>query len=156
LIAGGAGEGPLLRDAWFAGAFLCGVQQRRGVVLGIERRWTSDAFRFLLLIELLLCAGGGAFRADCVCFYSRRLVTAPQRRETRPFPSCLRSPSCGLFCTTSASLFPCLLSLLQIEFPANHPCLSPSFSLLPLAYLLGPSWLFRIHPIFLRLLLFPR
>ena len=54
LIAGGAGEGPLLRDAWFAGAFLCAVQQRRGVVLGMERLRTSDAFRWLLLMGLLL------------------------------------------------------------------------------------------------------
>ena len=34
LIAGGAGEGSLLRDAWFAVAFLCAVEQRRVVVLG--------------------------------------------------------------------------------------------------------------------------
>ena len=55
LIAGGAGEGPLLRDAWFADAFLCGVQQRRGVVLGKQRLRTSDAFRCLILMGPMLC-----------------------------------------------------------------------------------------------------
>jgi hypothetical protein len=35
--------------------------------------------RCLLLMRLLLCAGGGAFRADGGCFHSRRLATAPRR-----------------------------------------------------------------------------
>ncbi len=64
---GGAGEGPLLRDAWFAVAFLCAVQQRRGVVLGRQPQRTSDALRCLLLMGLMLVGGwggGGAFRAD--------------------------------------------------------------------------------------------
>jgi hypothetical protein len=75
----------LLRDAWFAGSFMCGVEQRRGVVLGIQWIRTSDAFRCLLLMGLLLCAGGGAFRADGVCFDSRRLATAPRPIDTRPY-----------------------------------------------------------------------
>jgi hypothetical protein len=57
LIAGGAGEGPLLRDAWFSDAFLCAVQQRRGVVLGIQLGRTSDALRCFLLMGLMI--GGG-------------------------------------------------------------------------------------------------
>ena len=57
LIAGGAGEASLLRDAWFAVSFLCTVEQWRGVVLGTERQRTSDAFRCLFLMGLLLFAG---------------------------------------------------------------------------------------------------
>ena len=59
LIAGGAGEGPLLRDVWFAESFVCAVHKRRGVVLGSQLLRTSDALRRLLLTGLLLCAGGG-------------------------------------------------------------------------------------------------
>ena len=69
LIAGGAGEGPLLRDAWFAGAFLCRVQQRRGVVLGIQRLRTSDALRCFLLMGLMIGGGGKAsFGLTAFCF----------------------------------------------------------------------------------------
>ena len=74
----------LLRDAWFADAFMCTVEQWRGVVLGTERIRTSDAFRCSLLMGLLLCLGGGAFGADGVCFDSRRLATAPRTIDTRP------------------------------------------------------------------------
>ena len=31
-------------DVLFAGSFVCGVERRRVVVLGIERLWPSDAF----------------------------------------------------------------------------------------------------------------
>ena len=31
-------------DVLFAGSFLCGVERRRGVVLGIQFSWPSDAF----------------------------------------------------------------------------------------------------------------
>ncbi len=84
LIAGGAEEGSLSRDACFAVAFLCGVEQWRAVVLGRQRLRTSDALRCLLLMGLLLCAGGGAFGADGGCFHSRRSATAPRRTYTRP------------------------------------------------------------------------
>ena len=89
MIAAGAWEGPLLRDAWFAASFLCADEQWRGVVLGTERIRTSDAVRCLLLMGLLLCAGEGAFGADGVCFVSRRLATAPLR-ETESHPCLLQ------------------------------------------------------------------
>jgi hypothetical protein len=73
-----------MRDVWFAGSFLCGVEQRRGVVLGIQQLRTSDALRRLLLMGLLLCAGGGAFRADGGCFHLRRLATTPRTVDTHP------------------------------------------------------------------------
>ena len=44
----------MLRDAWFAVSFLCGVQQRRGVVLGSQPIRKSDAFRWLLLMGLMI------------------------------------------------------------------------------------------------------
>ncbi len=40
--------GVIVADAWFAESFLCGVQQRRDVVLGRQLLRTSDAFRCLL------------------------------------------------------------------------------------------------------------
>ena len=71
MIAGGAGEGPLLRDAWFAGAFLFGVQQRRGVVLGRQLQRRSDAFRCLLLMELMIGVGGKAHFGLMAFFFTR-------------------------------------------------------------------------------------
>jgi hypothetical protein len=69
LIAGGAGEGPLLRDAWFADAFLCCIQQRRGVVLGRQLLRTSDALRCFLLMGLMIGGGGKAsFGLTAFCF----------------------------------------------------------------------------------------
>jgi hypothetical protein len=67
---GGAGEGPLLHDAWFAVAFLCAFQQRRGVVLGMELLRTSDAaFRCFLLMGLMLGWRGEArFRLTAVVY----------------------------------------------------------------------------------------
>ena len=50
----------MLRDVWFAESFLCVVQQRRGVVLGVQLLRTSDALRRLLLMGLLLGGGGKA------------------------------------------------------------------------------------------------
>ncbi len=157
MIAGGAGEGPLLRDAWFAGAFLCGFQQRRSVVLGLQLLRTSDAFHMFsfdgaddwLVRE-------GACRADCFCFHSRRLATAPRRGETRPFPFCLRSLTCGLIFIASVSLFQCLALLFQIEFRACHLCPSLSVFSLLFVYCLEAFCPSRIPPIFLRPLLFPR
>ena len=32
---------------WFAAAFLCAVERRRGVMLGMEQRWPSDACCFV-------------------------------------------------------------------------------------------------------------
>ena len=71
LIAGGAGEGPLLRDAWFAVSFLCGIQQRRSVVLGFQRLWTSDAFRCLLFMGLMI-GGVGEARVGLTAFVFTR------------------------------------------------------------------------------------
>ena len=61
----------MLRDAWFAGAFLCGIQQRRGVVLGMERLRTSDAFRCLLFMGLMI-GGVGEARVELTAFVFTR------------------------------------------------------------------------------------
>ena len=59
---------------WFAGAFLCAVERRRGVMLGMERRRPSDACCFVFEGGLLRCSRGGGggiyvFVADEVfCF----------------------------------------------------------------------------------------
>ena len=42
----------------FAGPFLCGVERRRGVVLGIQLQWRSDAFWDIAGRGLLCVAGG--------------------------------------------------------------------------------------------------
>ena len=42
----------------FAVAFLCGVERRRGVVLGTERQWPRDAFWDIAGRGLLCVAGG--------------------------------------------------------------------------------------------------
>ena len=78
------GRGHCCVTRLFAGSFLCGVEQRRPVVLGTQRLRRSDVLRCLLLMELLLCAGGAALRADGFCFDSRRLATAPRPIDTRP------------------------------------------------------------------------
>ena len=42
----------------FAGTFLCGVERRRGVVLGTKHLWPSDAFWDIAGRGLLCVAGG--------------------------------------------------------------------------------------------------
>ena len=58
-------------DVLFAATFLCGVERRRGVVLGMERLWPSDAFlsRCCLRFDLVLCCGAWrtGYAADIVC-----------------------------------------------------------------------------------------
>ena len=61
----------MLRDAWFAGALLCGIQQRRSVVLGKERLRTSDAFRCLLFMGLMI-GGVGEARVGLTAFVFTR------------------------------------------------------------------------------------
>ena len=41
--------GLLFLTLWFAESFLCAVQRRRGVMLGTELRWPSDACFFFFL-----------------------------------------------------------------------------------------------------------
>ncbi len=71
---------------WFTGAFLCAVERRRGVMLGIQRQWPSDACCFVLeggccvmRVEMngLVADEGFVF----VC----RLATAARLIATRPF-----------------------------------------------------------------------
>ena len=61
----------MLRDAWFAGALLCGVQQRRGVMLGKQQLRTSDAFRFLILMGLMIGWGGKARVGLTIVIFTR-------------------------------------------------------------------------------------
>ena len=55
---------------WFAGSFMCAVQRRRGVMLGMQREWPSDACYFVF--EGICCVMRGErslFAADEVfCF----------------------------------------------------------------------------------------
>jgi hypothetical protein len=61
---------------WFAGTFLCAVQQRRGVVLGMhrqlefefERLQTSDALRRLLLRGCCFVRGEARFGLTAAVF----------------------------------------------------------------------------------------
>ena len=61
----------MLRDAWFAVAFLCGIQQRRSVVLGLQLLRTSDAFRCLLFTGLMI-GGVGEARVELTAFVFTR------------------------------------------------------------------------------------
>ena len=54
-------------DVLIADSFLCAVERRRGLVLGMELRWPSDAC-CLCLRELFVCCGGDVRRADDVFF----------------------------------------------------------------------------------------
>jgi hypothetical protein len=54
-------------DVLFAVSFVCAVERRRGLVLGMERPWPSDAC-CLCLRELFVCCGGDVCRADDVFF----------------------------------------------------------------------------------------
>ena len=58
-------------DVLFAGSFLCAVERRRGLVLGKQRQWPSDAC-CLCLRELFVCCGGDVRRADDVFFGAAR------------------------------------------------------------------------------------
>ena len=49
----------------FSGSFLCCVERRRVVVLGIQRQWPSDAFWDFAGRGLLFVAGG---RGGCVLY----------------------------------------------------------------------------------------
>ncbi len=43
---------------WFAGAFLCAVERRRGVMLGTEQLWPSDACCFVFEGGCCVMLGG--------------------------------------------------------------------------------------------------
>ena len=58
-------------DVLFAVSFLCVVERRRGLVLGKQRRWPSDAC-CCVLRELFVCCGGDVCRADDVFFGAAR------------------------------------------------------------------------------------
>ena len=58
-------------DVLFAVSFLCVVERRRGLMLGIQRRWPSDAC-CCVLRELFVCCGGDVCRADDVFFGAAR------------------------------------------------------------------------------------
>ena len=79
---------------WFAVSFLCAVQRRRGVMLGSEQQWPSDACCFVF--EGGRCVmrkggvGGYVYRGMFVwltrCFvFVCRLATAARTSATRPF-----------------------------------------------------------------------
>ena len=58
---------------WFSGAFLCAVERRRGVMLGIQQLWPSDACCFVFEGGCCVFRGEGGgihvFVADDVfCF----------------------------------------------------------------------------------------
>ncbi len=56
---------------WFAGSFLCAVERRRGVMLGMEQLRPSDAFCFVFAGGCCVVRGGwsNVFVADDVfCF----------------------------------------------------------------------------------------
>ena len=52
---------------WFAVSFLCAVERRRGVMLGTQRRWPSDACCFGFEGGCFLMLGGlGGERFVCI------------------------------------------------------------------------------------------
>ncbi len=53
-------------DAWFAESLLCALDRRRGVVLGIERMWPSDAFCFVFEGGCFVFLGKGGGKT-CIC-----------------------------------------------------------------------------------------
>ncbi len=74
----------------FAGPFLCGVERRRGVVLGTELLWPSDAFWDIAGGGLFCVAGREVegtlhFAAD-LFFLSYSLATTPRpNNDVRPW-----------------------------------------------------------------------
>ena len=52
----------------FAASFLCGIHRRRSVVLGIQRRWPSDACVCFVFDDLMCVAEGDVFLGDEVSF----------------------------------------------------------------------------------------
>ena len=63
----------------FADSFLCGICQRRSVVLGMERQWPSDACVLFVFDELMCVAGGDVFLGDEVFFVQIGDGTTTQR-----------------------------------------------------------------------------
>ena len=77
---------------WFAVAFLCAVQRRRGVMLGKKRRRPSDVCCFVFEGRCyVMRGGGGRGERDMLLlltgsfFFVCRLALATRRSATRPF-----------------------------------------------------------------------
>ena len=74
---------------WFSVSFLCAVQRRRGVMLGSQLEWPSDACCFVIEGGLLRDAGVG--RGEMFLLLTRffvfvcRLGTAARPSATRLF-----------------------------------------------------------------------
>jgi hypothetical protein len=74
---------------WFAEAFLCAVERRRGVMLGMELLRPSDACCFVFEGGMLRDAEwiGDTFLllTRCFVFVCRLATAAARRRASRPF-----------------------------------------------------------------------